>query len=523
MEQHSHVALHNAVVEVPCIPVHATLTSTTASYNELDNLTIESQTVLSADNSSLPPSPNSTSAGSENVVPSTGKSPAKGTRVVTVDRAINAKLEGEIEHLREWVSEEEMQRVRGVQDKLRCVHMPSPYEDHVANQRLIAQCMVGSTPEGEEFNNFYMVDLGRIVLQMARWRRNFPRVRPYYAVKCNPSSYILEVLGALGAGFDCASVGEFRQVMDLGVAEAKDIIFANPCKQVRHIQNARDAQIAHVTFDNEEELRKLAVHWPGAQCLLRIITNDSASVCQFSTKFGAPIPTIVPLLRTAKELGLSVVGVSFHVGSGCGDAQAFVEAARNARFAFDEGQKLGFKMEMLDIGGGFPGDDHSTPTFEDIADVLRPFLDEHFPDTRIIAEPGRYFACACHTLVMNVFSKRVIEFSTQSGAKQREYQYYATDGVYQSFNCIFFDHAHPRVYPMEDTHTEEHLTTIFGPTCDALDCIMKRVPYPELQVGDWLVVPDFGAYTVAAASPFNGFTTTRFEFISCLPVAETEP
>lgn len=32
-----------------------------------------------------------------------------------------------------------------------------------------------------------------------------PRVKPYYAVKCNPQNIMIEVLSALGVNFDCAS------------------------------------------------------------------------------------------------------------------------------------------------------------------------------------------------------------------------------------------------------------------------------------------------------------------------------
>ena len=33
---------------------------------------------------------------------------------------------------------------------------------------------------------FYVLDLGVVVYQYYNWCRHFPRVQPYYAVKCNP-------------------------------------------------------------------------------------------------------------------------------------------------------------------------------------------------------------------------------------------------------------------------------------------------------------------------------------------------
>lgn len=45
----------------------------------------------------------------------------------------------------------------------------------------------------------------------------------------------------------------------------------------------------------------------------------------------------------------------------------------------------------------------------------------------------------------------------------------------------------------------------FGRTCDSLDIIGRSQDAEELEVGDWLYVPNMGAYTTATSSEFNGF------------------
>ena len=50
----------------------------------------------------------------------------------------------------------------------------------------------------------------------------------------------------------------------------------------------------------------------------------------------------------------------------------------------------------------------------------------------------------------------------------------------------------------------EFLTSVWGPTCDGLDQILKNAKLPELCVGDFLNFPDMGAYTLCAGSTFNG-------------------
>ncbi|KAI5983677.1 alanine racemase/group IV decarboxylase, partial [Pisolithus marmoratus] len=47
--------------------------------------------------------------------------------------------------------------------------------------------------------------------------------------------------------------------------------------------------------------------------------------------------------------------------------------------------------------------------------------------------------------------------------------------------------------------------SVWGPTCDSIDCVCRRVELPALHVGDWLGFNNMGAYTICAASRFNGF------------------
>ena len=57
-------------------------------------------------------------------------------------------------------------------------------------------------------------------------------------------------------------------------------------------------------------------------------------------------------------------------------------------------------------------------------------------------------------------------------------------------------------------------SSIWGPTCDSLDCITKDARLPELSIGDWLYYEEMGAYTMAAASRFNGFNLSRVFYIN---------
>jgi ornithine decarboxylase len=215
-----------------------------------------------------------------------------------------------------------------------------------------------------------------------------------------------------------------------------------------------------------------------------------------------------------------VVGVSFHVGSGNSSPDAYYKALRDARDVFDRAEALGHEMRILDIGGGFSGSDpkpgSTTLGFEQIAAFVRPVIDELFPPhVHVIAEPGRYFAESPYAIAMCIHSKRKI--TKRDGTV--EHQYYTSDGKYGSFNCMLYDHQDPGIHVLHpDAEAAERTTTIFGPTCDGVDWIMKQQKFPALDIGDWIFSPDFGAYTVAAGSKFNGFATRRVDFISSIDV-----
>jgi len=293
------------------------------------------------------------------------------------------------------------------------------------------------------------------------------------------------------------------------------IIFANPCKMSSQIRYARANDVDLMTFDCEEELYKIKLYHPYAKLILRLAVDDSKSICKFNVKFGCKLNQVEELLTIAKTLKLGVIGFSFHVGSGCRSAENFYDAIQTCKEATNIAEVLGINVSMIDIGGGFPGVDRDV-SFEDIAKQvnlgIEKFFGEEVKNEKItfIAEPGRYFAQKSHTLILNVIGKKV---STDDNDGEKTIIYYLNDGIYGSFNCIYFDHNTPTILPFNERDGKLHRSKLFGPTCDSIDLISENIMLPELAIGEWIYVENFGAYTVAASSGFNGFRTTVSKYI----------
>lgn len=385
-----------------------------------------------------------------------------------------------------------------------------------------------SCEAGEE-DTFFVADLGEVYRQHMRWKMNLPRVKPFYAVKCNPDPQLLRLLASLGTGFDCASKTEIELVLGMGVSPER-IIYAQPCKTNSYVRYVASQGVSQMTFDNADELRKIAKLYPGAELFLRIETDDSSSLCQLSLKFGATMDMTDGLLQTARDLGLNVVGVSFHVGSGASDPSAFLKAVRDAHTVFQQGTAHGFEMKTLDVGGGFCSDQ----TFEEMAGVLGAALDEYFPvhsGIRLIAEPGRYYASTAFTLASNVIARRTVrnEADDTNIRGENSYMLYMNDGVYGNFSSIMFDHQNPVAHILRSSGQIYYGTTlakpvvaegieysIWGPTCDGIDRISESIRFEKtLDVGDWLYFEDMGAYTKCSATRFNGFSDSHDVIYVC--------
>ncbi|KAK7795004.1 hypothetical protein U0070_014630, partial [Myodes glareolus] len=168
---------------------------------------------------------------------------------------------------------------------------------------------------------------GRLSKKHLRWLKVLPRVTPFYAVKSNDSRAIVNTLAPLG--------------------------------QVLTVQGGLKSTGRQSTSK--------------AKLVLRIAPEDSK---QFVTSALSLVQTS---LGQAKELNIDVIGVSFHVGSGCPAPETTVQALSDARCVSGLGAEDGFGMYLLDSGDGFPGSEDTKLKFEGVTSVINPTLDKYFP------------------------------------------------------------------------------------------------------------------------------------------------
>lgn len=356
-------------------------------------------------------------------------------------------------------------------------------------------CAARSAMRKRNAGAFRVIDFDAIRDRVNEWTANLPRVAPFYAIKCNPDREIVSFLASLGIGFDVASFPEIDLALTSGSSPSK-LVYANPIKSRHHVEMAGSVGVDLTVVDGVDEIGKLASLFPKSRILIRLSVDDSSARCRLGQKFGCRIEDVPRLLGEAKRLDVNVVGVSFHVGSGNPEPLAWRDALAVSRRAFDLAADHDVDLSILDIGGGF-----TSRSFGSTATVIRESVDAMFPmDINVIAEPGRFMTEDCETLFASVIGRR------------GPGDIFVDESLYGSFNSIMYDGAtleKPVAFSAnarEITNVSVTQTTIWGQTCDGLDCIMKNVDLPELHERDWVAFPKMGAYTSAAGSSFNGFS-----------------
>jgi len=339
-----------------------------------------------------------------------------------------------------------------------------------------------------------VVDCDAIRRQYHALAAALPGVGLYYALKPLPQPDVVATLRELGAGFDVATAGEIAAVRAQGVAPGR-CIHTHPIKHDADIRAALRFGIRRFVADNPDEIRKFVPYRRRAELLLRVSFRNPAAVVDLSRKFGCEPAAVPTLLELARELGVKVTGLSFHVGSQVADPTKYVEAIDACRELIRAAREKGLAdLDVLDIGGGFPVayGGRVTP----IGSFCRPIRREltRLPQgVQVIAEPGRFIAGPAGTVVASVV-----------GRAQREgrWWYYLDDGLYGSFSGQLYDHA---LYPVDAPRARgpRHPCVLAGPTCDSIDVIREDIPLPELAIGDLLVGRMMGAYTSATATDFN--------------------
>lgn len=341
---------------------------------------------------------------------------------------------------------------------------------------------------------FLLVDSNIIRQKARRFKAAMPRVHPHYAVKANPDARVLTALIEENVGFEIASIAELDLLMQLGVPAA-EIFYSNPMKSRAYLEYAASKGVEWYVLDSVEELRKIVSVKPDAKMYLRIDTPNIGSDWPLAGKFGTHLGDIHEIIHEAVELKADLAGVTFHVGSQCRNPQNWRVGIERAKKVFADMQMAGLNPRLLNIGGGYPVRHvKPIPSIEIIADVINEAIADLPDNIRIMAEPGRYLVSDSAYFVC-----RVVGNATRNGKRWMYWDAGMFGGVIEITEGLRYE-------ILTDRKGSNIPWSVAGPTCDSVDILVHDLMLPnDVQEGDFIYIPNAGAYTTAYASNFNGF------------------
>jgi len=341
---------------------------------------------------------------------------------------------------------------------------------------------------------FLLIDSNIVRQKTRRFKAAMPRVHPHYAVKANPDERVLKTLIEEGAGFEIASIAELDLLMKLGVSAA-EIFYSNPMKSRAYLEYAAKKGVEWYVLDSIEELRKIVSVKPDAKMYLRIDTPNIGSDWPLAGKFGTHLADINEIIQEAVKLNADLAGVTFHVGSQCRNPQNWRVGIERAKKVFADMQLAGLNPRLLNIGGGYPVRHiKPIPSIEIIAEVINNAIADLPDNIRIMAEPGRYLVSDSAYFVC-----RVVGTATRNGKRWMYWDAGMFGGVIEITEGLRYE-------ILTDRKGSNISWSVAGPTCDSVDILMHDLMLPnDIQEGDFIYIPNAGAYTTAYASNFNGF------------------
>jgi ornithine decarboxylase len=353
-----------------------------------------------------------------------------------------------------------------------------------------------------------VVDLDVVRENYQNFAKALPDSKVFYAVKANPAPEILKLLAGLGCCFDVASMSEIEAVLAAGVTPER-ISYGNTVKKEREIAAAFRLGVSLFAVDCEAEVEKIARAAPASRVICRIHCDGSGAEWPLSRKFGCEPAYAADILEFAHRQGLVPLGVSFHVGSQQHNIEAWDRALASTAAVFRGCAERGIALSVVNLGGGFPARYvRKTPKLESYGKAIFRSLRKHFgnavPET--IVEPGR-------GLVGNagMIEAEVVLIAKRSPEDEVRWVYLDIGKFHGLAETIDESIRYPIRTAKDRDDTAPCI--IAGPTCDSVDVLYEKTPYPlpvSLAIGDKVLIEAAGAYTATYSSVgFNGFPPLR--------------
>ena len=337
-----------------------------------------------------------------------------------------------------------------------------------------------------------------------------------FASKALCTMYTGRLVAEEGLGADVVSGGELYTLYKAGFPMEK-VFFHGNNKTPDEIELALNCGVGHIVVDNKYELELLNRIANEKNVNQRILfrikpgidahTHDFVKTGQIDSKFGVALENgeAYEIHKLALSMSnIQIDGVHCHIGSQIFDVEPFCEAAKvMIGFIADLYDKLGIKVKILNLGGGFgikytATDDPIAPSeyIHKVTNVVKVLAQEKGIDLPfLVFEPGRSIVASAGITLYTVGCVKEIE---------NVRTYVSIDGgMCDNPRYILYGSKYTAVLANNASAEPVAPITIAGKCCESGDLIQEHVMMPQIHVGDTLAVLATGAYNYSMSSNYN--------------------
>lgn len=354
----------------------------------------------------------------------------------------------------------------------------------------------------------------------------YPKVRFAWSYKTNYLSAICAIFHSEGAWAEVVSGMEYQRARALGIA-GKQIIFNGPAKSRDDLKRAvKDDAVINIDYLDElfllEEVAKELKKMPRVGIRINMDTGIYPVWNRFGFNYeNGEAYRAVQRIVVGKKLNL--VGLHCHIATFVVEANAYyIAASKLLRLAETIDAEFQIGVDFIDIGGGFastntlyeqylPGDISSPDLSQYAEHIGRAFNESRFARKNqpvLILETGRALVDESGYLITSVVGKKTLPDGQRALVVDA--------GINMLYTSTWYKHNFTPAQPI--TGTIEN-TTIYGPLCMNIDVLRQGIRFPDLQVGDKIIIHPVGAYNV---TQWMQFITYRPNIILITPEGKTE-
>jgi diaminopimelate decarboxylase len=363
-------------------------------------------------------------------------------------------------------------------------------DNDIINDKIISNLI-------EKYNTpLYLYDKNIIKKQFDIIKKSNAKI--FYSIKANPFDDILKFFDGLGTFFEAVSIGELKKLLKNNIPLSK-AIFVGPAKTKEELKFAIKNNIFIIVIESLNEfkiVKKLSQKYnKQINLLIRVNPNiRSGGTVNMSgiTQFGLEEKIIIDIL-SQKYQNINILGLHFYLGTDILDKNFIIKNTKEIiKISEKIAKKSKYKIRNIDIGGGFgvayyeSDNDLEKSVFEELNNIFN--QNDRF---NFFIESGRFLTAKSGIFITKVIDIK-INFSQKFVLLNGGTNFFAIHN-----KSMGFKFAPIRVFNKKNEDLEK--VTLVGNLCTTIDILAKDIYLPKIQIGDYILFYQAGAYCYSAS------------------------